>query len=130
MSLTIRPAVREDAPVLIGVVNAIIEAGGTTAHQTPFDVNHESVADLHLVRNQPAEDLAVAVRRAFSAIVTGNVKDQGIRAIKRQGPFQLRADAELTDALDRLLRSFANSGRMRLHGEYEPCYQVVASATR
>ncbi len=98
-------------------------------HQTPFDVTHDSVADLHLVRNQPAEDLAVAVRRAFSAVVTGNVKDQGIRAIKRQGPFQLRADAELTDALDRLLRSFATSGRMRLHGEYEPCYEVVASAT-
>ena len=96
-------------------------------HQMPFNVDHDSVAALKLTRNQSSADLAVQVRRAFSAIVTGNVKDHGIRMIDRKGPFQLRADAELTDALDSLLASFANQGRMKLVGEYSPCYEVVAT---
>lgn len=96
------------------------------AHQSPFEVTHENVAALNLVRNQPYGDLAVEVRRAFSAIVTGNVKEQGIRLIEKQGPFKLHADTELTDALDRLLRSFADQGRMKLLGEYKPCYEVVS----
>lgn len=37
MTLTIRPATLADADTLIGVINPIIRAGGTTAHQTPFD---------------------------------------------------------------------------------------------
>ena len=37
MSVMIRPAVPEDATSLTGVINPIIAAGGTTAHQTPFD---------------------------------------------------------------------------------------------
>ena len=98
-----------------------------SAHQHPFAVNHESVANLRLTRKQDAAELAVNVRRAFSAIVTGNVKDQGIRMIKKHGPFQLRADSDLMDALDHLLKSFARQGRMKLHGDYIPCYEVVAS---
>ena len=89
---------------------------------------HLHTLDLKLVRDQPMADLAVEVRRAFSAIVTGNVKEPGIRMIKKNGPFQLRADSELTDALDRLLRSFADQGRMRLVGEYTPCYDVIEAS--
>lgn len=37
MAIRIRPATKDDAPALTRVVNPIIEAGGTTAHQTPFD---------------------------------------------------------------------------------------------
>lgn len=96
-------------------------------HQMPFNVDHSGVAALKLTRNQSSADLAVHVRRAFSAIVTGNVKDHGIRMIERHGPFQLRADAELTDALDGLLASFADKGRMKLVGDYSPCYEVVAT---
>ena len=65
------------------------------------------------------------MRRAFSAVVTGNVKDHGIRLIQKHGPFQLRADATLTDALDTLLKSFAAQGRMKLFGAYKPCYEVI-----
>jgi predicted Rossmann-fold nucleotide-binding protein len=97
------------------------------AHQSPFLVNHDTVAGLKLTRQQSTSELAVQVRRAFSAIVTGNVKDHGIRMIDRQGPFQLRADAELIGALDHLLASFATQGRMKLAGEYSPCYEVVAA---
>ncbi len=97
------------------------------AHQVPFVVNHNSVAQLHLVRDQPMGDLAVEVRRAFSAVVTGNVKEPGIRMIQKHGPFKLHADADLTDGLDHLLRGFADQGRMRLLGEYTPCYEVIES---
>lgn len=95
-------------------------------HQYPFDISHASVAGLRLSRDLPAADLAVQVRRAFSAIVTGNVKDQGIRLIKNHGPFKLHADPELSAALDELLRGFARDGRMKLSGDYDPCYEVVA----
>ena len=90
-----------------------------------FEPTHANVAALDLHSSQPAHVLAVHVRRAFSAIVAGNVKADGIRAIRANGPFQLRADAQLAAALDRLLRGFAAQGRMKLHGEYQPCYEVV-----
>ena len=93
-------------------------------HQTPFEVNHESVAGLTLSRDLPAHELAVNLRRAFSAIVTGNVKYQGIRMIRRDGPFQLHADPGLIDALDHLLKKFVSQGRMKLAGEYKPCFTV------
>ncbi len=95
-------------------------------HQTPFVVNHENVSGLALSRDLPPHELAVALRRAFSAIVTGNVKDHGIRMIERRGPFELHSDASLTAALDHLLRQFVRQGRMKLEGaHYHPCYRVV-----
>jgi hypothetical protein len=96
-------------------------------HQQTFDVNHESVASLCLSQDLPPHELAVNLRRAFSAIVTGNVKDYGIRMIKRHGPFELRSDAHLINALDHLLQRFVAQGRMKLAGEYEPCYRVIGS---
>ena len=39
MSLTIRPAMPDDAAAMCAVLNPIIEAGGTTAHQRPFDAD-------------------------------------------------------------------------------------------
>jgi predicted Rossmann-fold nucleotide-binding protein len=93
-------------------------------HQQPFDVDHESVASLVLSRDLPAHELALNLRRAFSAIVTGNVKDHGIRMIRQHGPFDLQADAGLVKALDHLLKQFVAQGRMKLSGEYEPCFRV------
>jgi predicted Rossmann-fold nucleotide-binding protein len=94
------------------------------AHQLPFEVTHEHVADLVLSRDLPAHELAVNLRRAFSAIVTGNVKDHGIRMIRKRGPFELNADASLVQALDHLLQQFVAQGRMKLSGPYEPCFVV------
>jgi hypothetical protein len=96
------------------------------AHQQPFEVTHESVAQLRLSQDLPPHELAVNLRRAFSAIVTGNVKDQGIRKIKRHGPFELHSDAHLIGALEHLLQRYVAQGRMKLVGKYEPCYRVVA----
>ncbi len=95
-------------------------------HQMPFVVNHENVASLRLSRDLPTHELAVALRRAFSAIVTGNVKDYGIRMIEAHGPFELHSDTSLTEALDHLLRQFVVQGRMKLESAcYDPCYRVV-----
>ena len=94
-------------------------------HQYPFDASHENVAKLMLSRDLPADELAVQARRVFSAIVSGNVKETGIRAIREHGPYQLHAQHELTQALDTLLTAFAEQGRMKLHGTYQPCYEVL-----
>jgi predicted Rossmann-fold nucleotide-binding protein len=96
------------------------------AHQQPFQVTHENVAALRLSADLPAHELVVNLRRAFSAIVTGNVKDEGIRMIESHGPFELHSDRHLIGALEQLLRSFSENGRMKLIGPYEPCYRVAA----
>jgi L-amino acid N-acyltransferase YncA len=36
LSLTVRPSRPDDAPALAAILNAIIAAGGTTAHEEPF----------------------------------------------------------------------------------------------
>jgi hypothetical protein len=96
-------------------------------YQLPFMVSHESVASLRLHGDLPAGELVSNLRRAFSAIVTGNVKDHGIRMIREHGPFEIRGDAEIVDRLGRLLEKFAEQGRMKIASDsYEPCYRVVA----
>ena len=97
-------------------------------HQVPFEVDHQRVAALTLSRDLPDHELAVNLRRAFSAIVTGNVKDHGIRMIRRHGPFELNADPTLVRALDNLLAGFVGQGRMKLAGDYEPCFVVRPAA--
>ncbi len=94
--------------------------------QTPFEVTHESMRALVLHRDQPRHELAVNLRRAFSGIVAGNVKEQGIAAIQAHGPFELRGDPALMEQLDALLNSFVQAGRMKLPGHaYRPCYRII-----
>ena len=93
-------------------------------HQQPFLVDHDSVAQLRLSRDLPTHELAVNLRRAFSAVVTGNVKDNGIKMIADHGPFELHSDGVLVDALENLLTSFGSQGRMKLGRDYRPCYTV------
>jgi len=66
------------------------------------------------------------LRRAFSGIVAGNVKDQGVRLIEQHGPFELHGDPELLRPLDGLLEGFIRDRRMKIAGEYRPCYRLVA----
>ncbi len=95
------------------------------AFQEPFIPDHESMAKLQLTRDLPPQVLAANLRRALSGIVTGNVKEQGINAIRERGPFQIKGDPELMNAMDELLTSFARQGRMKVKGEYIPCYEIV-----
>ncbi|HYM33882.1 MAG TPA: nucleotide 5'-monophosphate nucleosidase PpnN, partial [Steroidobacteraceae bacterium] len=93
--------------------------------QTAFEVTHESMSKLELRRDLPVHQLAANLRRAFSGIVAGNVKEQGIRIIEKHGPFELHGDPELMKMLDELLAAFAVQKRMKLAGEYRPCYRFV-----
>lgn len=92
--------------------------------QEPFVPTHANMASLALNRDLPKHELAANLRRAFSGIVAGNVKEQGIRAIEAHGPFCLSAEPDLMARLDDLLSSFVAQGRMKLAGEYTPCYTL------
>jgi hypothetical protein len=95
--------------------------------QRPFEVTHESMRSLDLRREQPRHELAANLRRAFSGIVTGNVKEPGIQAIERFGPYELTGDPGIMRLLDELLESFVAQRRMRLPGStYRPVYRLVA----
>jgi predicted Rossmann-fold nucleotide-binding protein len=95
--------------------------------QQPFEVTHAAMRSLELRRDQPAHQLAANLRRAFSGIVTGNVKEYGIQAIEREGPYELAGDPAIMSLLDDLLAAFVAQRRMRLPGSiYRPVYRLVA----
>jgi len=94
--------------------------------QQPFVATHEAMAALELRRDLPPAVLAANLRRAFSGIVSGNIREEGIRAIEEHGPFEIRGDRSVLAELDGLLRAFVAQHRMRLPGRaYVPCYRVV-----
>ena len=95
--------------------------------QHPFDPTHENMASLQLTREVPPHLLAANLRRAFSGIVAGNVKDKGIRRIERYGRYEIHGEQTIMKPLDRLLQAFVEQHRMKLPGgrPYEPCYRVV-----
>lgn len=95
------------------------------AFQQPFAVSHASMSGLTLSMDQPVHERAANLRRAFSGIVAGNVKEHGIQLIEQQGPFEIRADRQIARALDELLRAFVGERRMKLVGEYRPSYRIV-----
>ena len=94
--------------------------------QQTFEPTHEAMAKLELRRDLDPHVMAANLRRAFSGIVAGNVKEQGIRSIEALGPFELHGDKHVMNLLDELLSSFVAQRRMKLAGEYRPCYRLVA----
>ena len=94
--------------------------------QRPFEVTHAAMRALDLKRGQPPHELAANLRRAFSGIVTGNVKEYGIKAIEALGPYELAGDPAIMQPLDELLAAFVAQQRMRLPGSvYKPVYRLV-----
>ena len=93
--------------------------------QKPFHPTHENMSKLELYQDQPKHKLVANLRRAFSGIVAGNVKDAGIRAIEEHGKFEIHGDAALMKRMDALLKAFVEQKRMKLTGKYEPCYRIV-----
>ena len=93
--------------------------------QLPFEPSHDNVAQLDLTREQPLHCFAADLRRAFSAIVSGNVKADGIRNIEANGPYRISGEKEVMQSLDALLHSFVAQNRMRVPGKaYTPCYYL------
>ncbi len=94
--------------------------------QQPFHPTHENMRKLALHKDQPVHLLAANLRRAFSGVVAGNVKEEGIRAIAQHGHFELNGDKEIMEPMDALLSAFVQQHRMKLPGaEYVPCYKII-----
>jgi hypothetical protein len=82
---------------------------------------------LKLDRSQDRFALARELRKLFSGIVAGNIKEPTVRLVEENGPFEIVAEKAITERLDQLLKSFVQQGRMKISGGYVPCYRVVAS---
>jgi len=94
--------------------------------QNPFIPNHENMSKLEINSNMDSHHLAANLRRAFSGIVAGNVKEEGIQAIEENGLFEIRGENKIMKPLDDLLESFVQQHRMKLPGsKYTPCYKIV-----
>ena len=94
--------------------------------QEAFIPTHENMSKLNLKLDQPIQTLAANLRKAFSGIVSGNIKPLGIEAIAEKGPFKLNGDAKVMAAMDSLLAEFVDQQRMKLKGSYTPCYTLVS----
>ena len=93
--------------------------------QQPFEPSHDNMSNLVLSRELDTAELAANLRRAFSGIVAGNVKSQGIKAIREHGPFELSGENYIMAKMDKLLSSFVDQQRMKLPGsKYVPCYTI------
>ncbi|WP_251359572.1 nucleotide 5'-monophosphate nucleosidase PpnN [Kangiella sp. TOML190] len=93
--------------------------------QEEFIPTHANMSQLDLKLDQPNHLLAANLRKAFSGIVAGNIKEQGIEEVKKHGPYQLFGDKEVMQSMDALLRSFIDQGRMKLEQkDYKPCFEI------
>jgi predicted Rossmann-fold nucleotide-binding protein len=93
--------------------------------QRPFIATHEAMIDLEIHESLPSHQLAANLRRAFSGIVSGNVREDTAAQIERRGPFQINGSEKLMGLLDELLAEFVAQKRMKISGgQYKPCYRI------
>jgi len=95
-------------------------------YQMPFEATHQSMSELNIDESLPAHELAAVLRQLFSGIVSGNVREDTIEQIEKQGPFTINGSAKIMGLLDELLGSFVSQQRMKISGgDYQPCYRVA-----
>lgn len=93
--------------------------------QTPFVATHQSMSDLDIGEYLPTHTLAANLRRVFSGIVSGNVREDTAEQIDAHGPFQINGSRRIMDLLDSLLAAFVQQRRMKISGnDYDPCYVI------
>lgn len=93
--------------------------------QMPFVATHESMGDLDISEDLPNHILAANLRRVFSGIVSGNIREDTAERIEQHGPFQISGSQRIMDMLDRLLAAFVSQRRMKISGlDYDPCYVI------
>ena len=81
---------------------------------------------LDLTKNQLPHVLAANLRKAFSGIVDGNVKADGIKAVAEYGPYHISGEPSVIEPLDELLKAFVAQKRMKIPThEYIPCFKIV-----
>lgn len=94
--------------------------------QQPFAPTHENMRNLQLNKDQQSHELAADLRRMFSGIVAGNVKEEGLKAIEEHGNFEIKGDPDIMHRMDKLLQSFVDQKRMKIEAsEYVPCYTLI-----
>ena len=95
--------------------------------QKPFSSSHEDMAAVQISEDLPVHILAANLRRIFSGIVSGNVREDAIAAIEEKGPFHIRGSKRIMGLLDNLLAAFVDQGRMKIEAaSYTPCYKVIS----
>ena len=95
------------------------------AFQRPFVATHASMSDLEISEDLARHELAANLRRVFSGIVSGNVREDTAAVIERDGPFEIRGSQRIMDLLDALLTGFVAQHRMKIsRGDYDPCYVI------
>ena len=93
--------------------------------QMPFIATHESMQKLDISEDLPTHVLAANLRRVFSGIVSGNVREDTAERIERLGPFQISGSKRIMGMLDELLAAFVQQQRMKISGkDYDPCYVI------
>jgi predicted Rossmann-fold nucleotide-binding protein len=93
--------------------------------QRPFVATHESMQALRMDDDLPPHELAVNLRRAFSGIVSGNVREDTAELIDREGPFEIVGSHRIMGLLDDMLTGFVAQHRMKISsGDYKPCYVI------
>lgn len=93
--------------------------------QRPFVATHESMRDLDISEDLPTHILAANLRRVFSGIVSGNVREDTAEQIAQRGPFEINGSQRIMSMLDNLLAAFVAEQRMKLSGkDYDPCYVI------
>ena len=94
--------------------------------QRPFHATHNAMSRLNISEGTPVHELAANLRRAFSGIVSGNVREDTAAIIEELGPFQISGSATYMRLLDELLAAFVAQERMKISGgDYVPCYRVA-----
>lgn len=93
--------------------------------QHPFVATHASMRSLDIDESLPPHELAANLRRAFSGIVSGNVREDTAELIEHEGPFEIRGSKRILDLLDDMLAGFVAQQRMKISsGDYDPCYVI------
>jgi predicted Rossmann-fold nucleotide-binding protein len=93
--------------------------------QLPFVATHESMQKLDISEELPVHILAANLRRVFSGIVSGNVREDTAEQIEKLGPFQISGSTRIMGMLDKLLAAFVQQERMKISGkDYDPCYVI------
>ena len=93
--------------------------------QQPFVATHDAMRQLHIDEDQPSHELAANLRRAFSGIVSGNVREDTADLIDRDGPFEIDGSRRIMGLLDDMLAAFVDQQRMKISGgDYDPCYVI------
>ena len=82
-------------------------------------------AGCHVFAAKPvAIDVPGATTRVLLRVELGADWDEAI-ALQHGFKFEIHGDPDLLRPLDALLGAFARQRRMKLAGDYQPCYRVV-----